>query len=208
MPAIEIKPGIWWVGVNVRSQDLFEGLWPIPDGVSLNSYIVKGDKVAVIDLVREWSGGSSDLLHQLETAGVAPGDAHTLDRSAVVRASPAAQRPPVCTRSNGGVRGEAGKRPKTRSARRFAYGARRGTCQPRRDAAHLELRGQFLVFVGIDFGEDEATAVLGGELLQDGLEDAAGLAPFGPEVDDDRHLARCAEHPGREIGNGDVVSVI
>lgn len=74
MPAIEIKPGIWWVGVNVRSQDLFEGLWPIPDGVSLNSYIVKGDKVAIIDLVREWSGSSSDLLHQLETAGVAPGD--------------------------------------------------------------------------------------------------------------------------------------
>ena len=39
MPAIEIKPGIWWVGVNVRSQDLFEGLWPIPDGVSLNTRV-------------------------------------------------------------------------------------------------------------------------------------------------------------------------
>ncbi|HNR95743.1 MAG: Anaerobic nitric oxide reductase flavorubredoxin [Chloroflexi bacterium ADurb.Bin180] len=74
MPAIEMKPGIWWVGVNVRSHDLFEGLWPIPDGVSLNSYIVKGDKIAIIDLVREWSGSSSNLLQQLETAGIAPAD--------------------------------------------------------------------------------------------------------------------------------------
>jgi flavorubredoxin len=74
MPAVEIKPGIWWVGVNVRSHDLFEGLWPIPDGVSLNSYVVKGEKVAIIDLVREWSGSSSSLLHQLETAGLAPSD--------------------------------------------------------------------------------------------------------------------------------------
>ena len=74
MPAIEMKPGIWWVGVNVRSHDLFEGLWPIPDGVSLNSYIVKGDKIAIIDLVREWSGSSSNLLQQLETAGITPAE--------------------------------------------------------------------------------------------------------------------------------------
>ncbi len=42
MAAIEIKPQIWWIGVNIRSHDLFEGLWPIPKGVSLNSYLVKG----------------------------------------------------------------------------------------------------------------------------------------------------------------------
>ena len=74
MAAIEIKPGIWWIGVNVRSHDLFEGLWPIPHGVSLNSYLVKGEKCAIIDLVREWSGSSSNLLYQLQSTGIQPTD--------------------------------------------------------------------------------------------------------------------------------------
>lgn len=73
MAAIEIKPGIWWIGVNVRSHDLFEGLWPIPNGVSLNSYLVKGEKTAVVDLVREWSGSSIEFMQQLQSAGVEPG---------------------------------------------------------------------------------------------------------------------------------------
>ena len=29
MSAVEVKPGIYWVGVNDRTTDLFEGLWPI-----------------------------------------------------------------------------------------------------------------------------------------------------------------------------------
>lgn len=70
MTAIEVKQGIWWIGVNIRSHDLFEGLWPIPHGVSLNSYLVKGDKVAVIELVREWSGSSTEFMQQLHSAGV------------------------------------------------------------------------------------------------------------------------------------------
>ena len=74
MSAIEIKPGIWWIGVNVRSHDLFEGLWPIPHGVSLNSYLVKGEKTAVVDLVREWSGSSTNFIYQLHTAGIEPKD--------------------------------------------------------------------------------------------------------------------------------------
>ena len=72
MPAIEIKPGIWWIGVNIKSYDLFEGLWPIPNGVSLNSYLVKGEQVAVIDLVREWSGSSVEFMQQLQSTGVEP----------------------------------------------------------------------------------------------------------------------------------------
>ncbi|MBC7261272.1 MAG: MBL fold metallo-hydrolase, partial [Chloroflexi bacterium] len=74
MAAIEIKPGIWWIGVNVRSHDLFEGLWPIPHGVSLNSYLVKGEKTAVIDLVREWSGSSRSFLTQLKSTNTEPKD--------------------------------------------------------------------------------------------------------------------------------------
>jgi flavorubredoxin len=74
MSAIEIKPGAWWIGVNVTTHDLFEGLWPLPYGVSLNSYLVKGEKTAVVDLVREWSGSSTLFLHQLESTGTQPQD--------------------------------------------------------------------------------------------------------------------------------------
>jgi len=74
MSAIEIRPGSWWTGVNVRSHDLFEGLWPIPDGVSLNSYLVRGEKAAVIELVREWSGSARTFVEQLESTGVGCGD--------------------------------------------------------------------------------------------------------------------------------------
>ncbi len=43
---------IFWVGVDDKRNILFEGLWPIPDGVSYNSYIVKGsEKIALIDTV-------------------------------------------------------------------------------------------------------------------------------------------------------------
>jgi len=70
MAAIEIRPGNWWIGVNVRSHDLFEGLWPIPHGVSLNSYLVKGEKAAIIDLVREWSGSSTEFVQQLQSIGI------------------------------------------------------------------------------------------------------------------------------------------
>ena len=60
--------------MNVRSHDLFEGLWPIPHGVSLNSYLVRGNKTAVVDLVREWSGTSTLFLHQLQSSGTDPKD--------------------------------------------------------------------------------------------------------------------------------------
>lgn len=48
----EILPAIWYVGVNDRRTSLFEGLWPLPIGVSYNSYIVKGsESTALIDTV-------------------------------------------------------------------------------------------------------------------------------------------------------------
>lgn len=43
---------IFWVGVDDKRDILFEGLWPTPNGVSYNSYIVKGsEKIALIDTV-------------------------------------------------------------------------------------------------------------------------------------------------------------
>ncbi len=53
MPAVTIKPDIYWIGVNDHTTDLFEGLWPITrEGVSYNSYLFKGEKNAVIDLAK------------------------------------------------------------------------------------------------------------------------------------------------------------
>jgi anaerobic nitric oxide reductase flavorubredoxin len=51
MPAKEVKPGIYWIGVNDRTTDLFEGVWPITQGgVSYNSYLVMGEKKALVDM--------------------------------------------------------------------------------------------------------------------------------------------------------------
>ena len=50
--AIPINDSITWVGTNDRETDLFEGLWPLPRGVSYNSYLVKDEKVALMDTVK------------------------------------------------------------------------------------------------------------------------------------------------------------
>ena len=47
----KISERIYYVGVNDDSKTLFEGLWPLPYGVSYNSYIVADSKVALIDTV-------------------------------------------------------------------------------------------------------------------------------------------------------------
>ncbi len=48
---INITDDIYYVGVNDRSKNLFEGLWPLPNGVSYNSYLIVDEKVCLIDTV-------------------------------------------------------------------------------------------------------------------------------------------------------------
>ena len=48
---IQINKRIAYVGVNDNSKTLFEGLWPLPYGVSYNSYLVIDEKIALIDTV-------------------------------------------------------------------------------------------------------------------------------------------------------------
>lgn len=43
---------IYWIGVNDRDTDLFEGLWPLPRGVAYNSYLIVDEKVALVDTVK------------------------------------------------------------------------------------------------------------------------------------------------------------
>jgi anaerobic nitric oxide reductase flavorubredoxin len=72
MPAVEVRPGIHWIGVNDRTTDLFEGLWPIThEGVSYNAYLVDGEQKALIDLAKGLK--TSEFLDQVAQV-VDPGD--------------------------------------------------------------------------------------------------------------------------------------
>ena len=48
---VRLSDKIFYVGVNDTDKVLFEGLWPLPSGVSYNSYVVADEKVALIDTV-------------------------------------------------------------------------------------------------------------------------------------------------------------
>ena len=53
MPSVEIRPGIFWIGLNDRTTDLFEGIWPVADGgVTYNSYVIRDQKNVIIDLTK------------------------------------------------------------------------------------------------------------------------------------------------------------
>jgi len=56
MDITEIQPGIRYVGVNDRTTARFEALWPLPAGVSYNSYLVVGERIALVDTVEEHFG--------------------------------------------------------------------------------------------------------------------------------------------------------
>lgn len=61
----KITDRVFYVGVNDRTTHKFENLWPLPQGVSYNSYIVKGsDKIALIDTVE--AASMDALLNKIE----------------------------------------------------------------------------------------------------------------------------------------------
>ena len=61
-----ISQKIYSVGVNDTDKILFEGLWPLPYGVSYNSYLVVDEKIALIDTVE--SGFEEDFLYNIREA--------------------------------------------------------------------------------------------------------------------------------------------
>ena len=48
---MKITEKIHYVGVNDRNKSLFEGLWPLPNGVSYNSYLIDDEKTCLVDTV-------------------------------------------------------------------------------------------------------------------------------------------------------------
>jgi anaerobic nitric oxide reductase flavorubredoxin len=69
MHVTEVTDGIFRLSANAENI-LFEGIWPIPNGVSMNSYIVKGKEVAIVDGVCGWDGVPETLYEQLEKMDV------------------------------------------------------------------------------------------------------------------------------------------
>ena len=47
----KVTEDILWVGCNDRRITLFENLFPVPKGVSYNSYLILDEKVTLMDTV-------------------------------------------------------------------------------------------------------------------------------------------------------------
>lgn len=66
-----LAQGVYRVHAQIGTRDLFEGIWPLPNGVLLNSYIVKGtQKTALIDLVKDWEGAVHEITTQINALGI------------------------------------------------------------------------------------------------------------------------------------------
>lgn len=53
-----ITDDIYLIGVNDRRTALFENIWPIPHGVSYNSYVIRDEKCAILDTIEFGSEGA------------------------------------------------------------------------------------------------------------------------------------------------------
>jgi flavorubredoxin len=69
MKAHKISDSVFCIYADIETTDLFEGIWPIPKGVSLNSYLVRGEKTALVDLIRDWSEAPKQLAEALASVG-------------------------------------------------------------------------------------------------------------------------------------------
>ncbi|MGE5427519.1 MAG: FprA family A-type flavoprotein, partial [Methylococcaceae bacterium] len=64
MHQVNLAENIYYLGFNDRRTHLFENLWPIPNGVSYNSYLIVDEKVALIDTVEH--SFTDEYLSQIE----------------------------------------------------------------------------------------------------------------------------------------------
>ena len=67
MKAIPISENVYSIHADIVTNDLFEGLWDISNGVTLNSYLVLAEKTAFIDLAKNWENSITDIQEQLNS---------------------------------------------------------------------------------------------------------------------------------------------
>ena len=63
----KVTKDIYYVGVNDHQVDLFEGQYVVPNGMAYNSYVIKDEKIAVVDTVdknftHEWLDNIASVL--------------------------------------------------------------------------------------------------------------------------------------------------
>lgn len=56
--SVEITKNIHWIGINDRRKNLFENMWPLPNGVSYNSYLICDEKSVLVDTIELGTDGS------------------------------------------------------------------------------------------------------------------------------------------------------
>ncbi|HET6557215.1 MAG TPA: FprA family A-type flavoprotein, partial [Prolixibacteraceae bacterium] len=61
---VNLAENIYYLGFNDRRTHLFENLWPIPYGVSYNSYLIVDEKIALMDTVEH--SFAEEYLDQIE----------------------------------------------------------------------------------------------------------------------------------------------
>ena len=73
---IKLATGLWRLTVNVDTDDvgLFEGLWPVPDGVSLHAYLVRGTRSVLVDPWDEGGYGPEEVEADLAALGLSWSD--------------------------------------------------------------------------------------------------------------------------------------
>lgn len=64
---MKVSDKIFYVGVNDKEIDLFEGQYVVPNGMAYNSYVIKDEKIAVLDsvdagFVKEWLNNIENAL--------------------------------------------------------------------------------------------------------------------------------------------------
>lgn len=67
----KLKDDIYMLSMSIENM-LFESIWNTPRGVSLNSYIVRGDKLAIIDGFIGWDGMAESLYEGLAEININP----------------------------------------------------------------------------------------------------------------------------------------
>lgn len=73
MNIIKVNENIYMLSMSIERM-LFESIWDTPNGVTLNSYIVKGEKTAIIDGFIGWDGVPETLYQGLSKIDLNPED--------------------------------------------------------------------------------------------------------------------------------------
>ena len=72
MSVVEIRPDVFWIGVNDRKTDLFEGTWPISEGgIVNNAYLIRDEKKTIIESAKafqqdEFIGKVSEIIENIK----------------------------------------------------------------------------------------------------------------------------------------------